>query len=102
MATITLYKVRQHKAFMAEERGTAWNFEPWQGNTEHYEGETLEEAVFELPEGYEMAEDITGHNCLWGPDESRAWLGLAYNEEPMILGEPNIVLKRHRESPGKA
>jgi hypothetical protein len=38
--------------------------EPWGSNTPSYEGETLKEGAFELPDEYEIAETQWGSPCI--------------------------------------
>lgn len=60
MEVVTLYWVRQYKAYQMREQGEGWQLKPWNGNTPYYEGETVKEALFTLPDSYELRQDEYG------------------------------------------
>ena len=68
MTTIKLFYNRQDKAYMADEVGAAWSLEPYGKNTEYYQGETVEEAEFILPDGYRLGETIYGESAIFCGD----------------------------------
>lgn len=60
MNTAKIYKITITKAYMMSEQGEGYSLRPWGNNTDYYEGYDDGGKYYELPEGYEVAECVTG------------------------------------------
>ena len=54
---VTIYKVRCYQAYMASETGSSFTLSPWRGDTVDYKGETISQAVYVLPDGFDLIPD---------------------------------------------
>jgi hypothetical protein len=61
---ITLYLVNQTSAYRMCEQGEYWDYEPYHSGSSYYEGDTVKEADFYLPDGYYVGEDWAGDPAL--------------------------------------
>lgn len=67
MKTVILYFVTCTRGYMADERGSGYSLRPWGNNTEYYEGDDDGGKHYELPEGYHIAESVSGEYKIYDP-----------------------------------
>lgn len=60
MNTVKIYQITRTKTYMMGEQGTGYSLHPWGNDSDHYEGCDDGGVDYIIPEGYHVAEDMTG------------------------------------------
>ena len=63
MEVVHLYYNVCNRAYMTNEQGEGWSLSPWENGSLYYEGDTIEEGDFILPDGYRLSEN-NGNPCI--------------------------------------
>ena len=92
MRTIQIFWVAVYGGAMAGETGRGWRYQPWSGNSGVYSGETLGNAVVELPACCEIGNDWTGKACIMH-DKYPCELGGDYKKPVIYTGAGEFTLK---------
>lgn len=99
MATARIYTVSCYKAYEAYATGTRYSLHPWGHNTPDYEGEDDGGVDYLLPDGYEVAESISGSLYIYDSEGGACALAETKDGLPAIL-TPNggyVTLRRDIE-----
>jgi hypothetical protein len=100
MNTVKLYRIKLNNGYLIDERGVGWGMsEPV--NTDYFEAEVLEEAAFELPEGYEVGETTSGEIAIFSPKNQYCHITLHSSGLPQLqsgTNESSPVLQRVTEN----
>lgn len=96
MSTITIYTITVSEAFRADETGTRFSLEPWGQSTAYYRGGDDGGELYELPEGYTVAEDQTGSLSIY--DAGNNPVSLVGQTHPALADNPDYPrrLKKHQ------
>jgi hypothetical protein len=92
-----IYKITVTKAYRMDEQGEGYSLKPWEGDNIDYSGYDDGGKLYELPEGYEVAESTGAGLQIYGPDGKHCILGKKF-ESPCIYGYVSeIMLKQSKE-----
>jgi hypothetical protein len=90
---IKIYKITCTKGYQASECGTSFSLRPWGKDTAYYEGHDDGGVMYDLPEGFELAETIDDTPAIYKGNEHYDLT--SYFKSPMITnGDETIVLTK--------
>lgn len=88
---IKIYKIETTETFMADEMGTSFSLEPWGTDTSYYRGGDDGGIEYVLPEGFEVAEDQCGEECIYKGD-THCSLCANKHGNPMIVDNNGVEI----------
>jgi len=63
--TVKIYEIFVHESLEANGEGYHYSLAPWGDNTKYYKGSDDGGLDYILPDGYTVAEDVTGTMQIW-------------------------------------
>ena len=65
MNTVKIYQITRTKAYMMGEQGTGYALHPWGNDTDQYHGYDDGGVDYVIPNGYHIAEDMSGSRHIY-------------------------------------
>lgn len=103
MGIVHLYYNVCDKAYMRSEQSEGWGLTPWGNNTSYYEGNTLEEGDFVIPDGYELSEEDGTPCIVLGREICPLWTTRGYRRGTPTIYHPDRLdgIRLERAMEGK-
>jgi len=95
--TVTLYKIKQTKAFQMSEQGEGYSLELYSSNSTYYEGEDDGGKEYILPEGYYVAEAMIGEPQIYNAKGEYCQIIKKFNSPCLVTSEGEIMLAQVKD-----
>jgi hypothetical protein len=92
--TMTIYKVECSEAYMMDELGAGFALEGWGSDSDRYKGCDDGGEQYVIPQGYSVAEDMTGAKRLYDPRNNA--VDIIGKSHPAIYDEHGNIVPLRR------